>query len=72
MRTLNPLTRRQERCREVRSRLSEYLDGELGEREVRRVERHLRWCPRCRRMLGNLDRTMSALRKLAPDAPAGD
>ena len=72
MRSLRPLSRRDERCREARERLSDYLDGELEGRETASLERHLRWCPRCRQVLRNLDRTVSALRRLAPDAPSGD
>lgn len=70
MRSLNPIARREERCRETRAWLSDYLDGELGE-ERAAVERHLRWCPNCRRMLGNLGRTVTGLRRLADTPPGG-
>ncbi len=69
MRAIDHLAHRHERCRETRARLSEYLDGELGE-ERAAVERHLRWCPNCRRMLANLRRTVAALGRLG-DEPAG-
>jgi anti-sigma factor RsiW len=48
--------------------MSDYLDGELDPRAAAGVERHVRWCPNCRRMLRNLSRTiagLSALRDLA-------
>jgi RNA polymerase sigma-70 factor (ECF subfamily) len=35
------------RCWEARSRVSDYLDGELPEAERRLVERHLETCPTC-------------------------
>jgi anti-sigma factor RsiW len=62
--TLSPKKRREERCRETHSRLSDYIDGDLEADERRRVERHLRWCPRCRRVLASLTRTVSGLRRL--------
>jgi anti-sigma factor RsiW len=62
--TLSPKKRREERCREAHSRLSDYIDGDLEADERRRVERHLRWCPRCRRVLASLTRTVSGLRGL--------
>lgn len=64
MRTLNPVKRHRERCREVRAQMSDYLDGELDSRAAAGVERHVRWCPNCRRMLGNLRRTVAGLGSL--------
>lgn len=63
--SLNPLTRRRERCSETRERLSEHLDGELGDEQREAVERHLRWCPNCGRMLQNLSRTVGGLHRFA-------
>ncbi len=64
----SPIQRRQERCREARAGLSDYLDGELG--EARAIERHLRWCPNCRRMMVNLRRTIAGLHRVpAPRRP---
>lgn len=45
-------------------RLSDYLDGELREPERERVERHVHWCPECRRVLETLRRTLTALTAL--------
>ena len=45
-------------------------DGELGE-ERAAVERHLRWCPNCRRLPRNLGRTATGLRRLADTPPGG-
>ena len=64
MRTLNPVKRHRERCREVRAHMSDYLDGELEPRAAAGVARHVRWCPNCRRMLENLRRTVASLRAL--------
>jgi anti-sigma factor RsiW len=61
MPTLNPIRRHRERCREVRAQMSDYLDGELEPRAAAGVERHVRWCPNCRRMLANLRRTVAGL-----------
>ena len=62
--TLNPIERHRARCRETRAQMSDYLDGELGQQTARRLERHVRWCPNCRRMLANLRRTIGGLRAL--------
>ena len=69
MTTLNPIKRHRERCGETRSHMSEYLDGELDGETAARVERHIRWCPNCGRMLANLSRTIRGLRALR-DLPA--
>ena len=62
--TLNPVKRHRDRCRETRARMSEHLDGELDGKTAGRVERHIRWCPNCRRMFTNLSRTIAGLRAL--------
>ena len=41
--------------------MSDYLDGELDSAAAAGVERHVRWCPNCRRMLENLRRTVAGL-----------
>jgi anti-sigma factor RsiW len=48
--------------------MSDHLDHELDPPAAAAVERHVRWCPNCRRMLTNLKRTMGGLRALH-DAP---
>jgi anti-sigma factor RsiW len=51
------------------ARLSEYLDGELGEHQRARLEEHVRWCPECRRVLESLRRTVEGLMRLRVAAP---
>jgi anti-sigma factor RsiW len=48
----------------TQERLSDYLDGDLRERERERVERHVHWCPECRRVLETLRRTLKELMEL--------
>jgi anti-sigma factor RsiW len=58
-------------CEHVHGLMSDYLDGELAPAEQDRVERHVAICPRCWRVLGNLRRTLTAVRNLGA-ATAGD
>ncbi|MGH2877502.1 MAG: anti-sigma factor family protein [Solirubrobacteraceae bacterium] len=71
-RTLNPIRRHREHCRQTRALMSEYIDGELDAGDRARVERHVRWCPTCRRMLANLIRTVRALGRLGEHAEPGE
>ncbi len=41
--------------------MTDYLDDELDAVLQRRVDRHVRFCPRCRRVLGNLRATINRL-----------
>jgi anti-sigma factor RsiW len=70
--TLNPIARHHEHCRETRAQMSDYLDGELDPRTAASVERHARWCPNCRRVLANLSRTISGLRRLRDQPTPAD
>ena len=40
------------RCRDVLERLSDYLDGDLGEEEARVIDAHLLACDHCEPELG--------------------
>jgi RNA polymerase sigma-70 factor (ECF subfamily) len=49
-------------CREIFSRLSEYLDGELPSELCEGLEGHLEDCPPCRAFLLSLRRTVDWIR----------
>ena len=57
-------------CGEVDDLLSQYLDGELGDRAAARVEVHLATCPDCRRLAEELAATIAALHGLHGDGHA--
>lgn len=65
-----PFLRDPRECEEVRARMTDYLDEDLELAERRRVERHVRFCPRCRRVLSNLRVTIDRLAHLDAPAPA--
>jgi predicted anti-sigma-YlaC factor YlaD len=69
--TLHPVRSHHDRCRAVRAEMSDYLDGDLDEHEQAAIERHVRWCPNCRRMLSGLRRTVEGLSSLN-QIPAAD
>ena len=50
------------------AQLSDYLDGELGEPEVKSIEEHPLGCPNCERFGDNFGSMVVSLRR-APDAP---
>ena len=51
-------------CEEIRDRLSEYLDEELGTLDRARVVLHLAACHRCRGTAVGLARTVQAVHRL--------
>ncbi len=52
--------------------LSDYIDGELRDRERERVEEHVGMCPQCRRVLATLRKTVAGLGSLmSPSPPPG-
>jgi anti-sigma factor RsiW len=58
-------------CEEVRTLFTDYLDDELDADGRRRVEHHVGFCPRCRRVLGNLRHTLAGARLLGERPAAG-
>ncbi len=62
--TLNPMKAYHQMCRDTRAKMSDLIDGELDERSATQVARHARWCPNCRRMLKDLERTVGGLQAL--------
>lgn len=57
-------------CEETRALMSEYVDGDLDDESRRRVERHVRFCPRCHTVLENLRETLARLRGVGREQPA--
>lgn len=57
-------------CEEVRTLFSDYLDADVDDAGRRRVEDHVRFCPRCRRVLGNLRHTLVGVGRLGERQPA--
>ncbi len=51
-------------CEETRDRLSDHLEGELTPSRDRRLQRHLRYCRRCRSVYESLVRTVERVRAL--------
>ena len=58
-------------CHEVLTRLSEYRDGELVERDRRAVEQHIAECERCARFGTAFTRTLEELRRHLLTQPHG-
>ncbi len=58
-------------CRRVRALMSDYVDGELGSGECRKVDDHVGRCPRCRQVLANLRSALERLRVLSGSPPPG-
>ncbi len=53
-------------------RLSDYLDGELSERDCRALERHLGECAECEATLAELRSVVGEARLLADEPPEVD
>jgi anti-sigma factor RsiW len=47
-------------------RMSAYVDGEMGSRRRRRLERHIQECEECRRILAGLREMLDALHRVRP------
>ncbi len=66
----NPFKRNLRECEEVRALMSDYVDGDLAE-DRHRVQRHVRFCGPCGRVLANLHRTLGRLSRLSESPPPG-
>lgn len=64
-----PFLRDTDDCEEVRSLMTDYLDEDLEASAHGKVERHVRFCPPCRRVLSNLRTTIDRLAHLEPHEP---
>ncbi len=49
-------------CRELKDKLSAYLDGELESKLCAEIEQHLRGCEDCRVMVDTLNKTITLYR----------
>ena len=58
-------------CREIMTRLSEFIDRELGPEMMGKIHDHLAVCAACRRFVESLKRTSRMLR-LDPSLPMPD
>ena len=58
------------RCRKAREYISRSIDGELGERESVRLERHLAACDECRALQADLRRIIRGAAALAVPEPS--
>ena len=67
----NPLKRNLQECEEVRALMSDYVDEELADDGRRRVERHVRFCRPCSRVLANLRQTLGRLSHLGQSPQTG-
>ncbi len=59
------------KCEEIEPLLSAYLDGELIQQERQKVEIHLEECPKCRKMLHDLESVRQRARDLQIPQPDG-
>ena len=55
-------------CRDAVALMTDYLEGQLDERDRARLEEHLAACPHCSEYLAQLRVTIDALGRAEPDA----
>ena len=66
------LRRRALVCRDAVALMSDYLDGNLDERDRERLEGHLAGCPHCTEYLAQLRATIDALGRAEPEDLSDD
>ncbi len=59
-------------CREIRARLSEFMDGAVDAKAASRIKKHLEACPLCREELASLQAVSKALGTLKAVKPPDD
>jgi anti-sigma factor RsiW len=59
-------------CRDAVALMTAYLDGELGDRDRKRLEEHLADCPHCTEYLAQLRVTIDTLGHVDVDALSDD
>lgn len=60
------------RCGKHLERISQYLDGELSEKECLEVERHLAECPECAACLDSIRKTIRLCREMGREKVPAD
>lgn len=55
-------------CRELKDKLSEYLDGELESALCAEIEQHLKGCDDCRVMVDTLNKTITLYRNYGQES----
>ncbi len=66
---MDPLS---ETCREIKDKLSAYLDGELESALCAEIEQHLAGCADCRVMVDTLNRTVTLYRQYGQESVPAD
>ncbi len=61
-----------ETCREIKDKLSAYLDGELESALCAEIEQHLRGCDDCRVMVDTLNKTITLYRNYGQETVPPD
>ena len=59
-------------CRDAVALMSDYLDGNLDDRDRARLEGHLAGCPHCTEYLAQLRATIDALGRAEPEDLSDD
>jgi anti-sigma factor RsiW len=59
-------------CRWAQGHMSDYLDGDLASSQRGRMQRHVKKCPECHRVLSILRRMVGALHRLPPPVGGAD
>jgi anti-sigma factor RsiW len=59
-------------CRWAQGHMSDYLDGDLAGSRRSRMQRHVKECPTCHRVLAMLGRTVASLHRLPPPVGGAD
>lgn len=56
-------------CPEVRAAASDFIDGDLSDRDSAGISSHLEWCGPCLRFINTLRATVSMLRSMPRSEP---
>ena len=70
MSRLTALFKRGPECRDIRMTVSDYIDGDMRERQVERVRAHLGACKACQAFVDTLVETIRLLGTMKREEPA--